>query len=110
MDLSYGSAMEEFRSEVSDFLADNWPPTGDEAKYSQADQATRFRKRAIDRGFLCRNIPKKYGGSEQPTDGIEMSIIESGERRTASVKDCIKVMMASKVPAGSRSTPYRLRA
>ena len=82
MDLSYGSAMEEFRSEVSDFLADNWPPTGDEAKYSQADQATRFRKRAIDRGFLCRNIPKKYGGSEQPTDVLKGQVIREEFERT----------------------------
>ncbi|MEE8166709.1 MAG: acyl-CoA dehydrogenase family protein [Myxococcota bacterium] len=75
MDLSYGSAMEEFRSEVGDFLTDNWPPTGDEAKLSKEDQATRFRQRAIDRGFLCRNIPKKYGGSEQPSDVLKGQII-----------------------------------
>ncbi len=75
MDLSYGSAMEEFRSEVGDFLAENWPPTGDEAKHSKEDQAARFRKRAIDRGFLCRNIPKQYGGSEQPTDVLKGQVI-----------------------------------
>jgi alkylation response protein AidB-like acyl-CoA dehydrogenase len=84
MDLSYGSAIEEFRSEVNEFLADNWPPTGDEAKHSEADQATRFRKRAIDRGFLCRNIPKKYGGSEQPTDVLKGQVIrEEFERAWA---------------------------
>jgi alkylation response protein AidB-like acyl-CoA dehydrogenase len=65
MDLSYGSEMEAFRSEVSDFLSKNWPPTGDEGSYSREDQTTRFRQRAIEAGYLCRNIPKKYGGSEQ---------------------------------------------
>jgi len=75
VDLSYGSAMEEFRSEVVDFLAHHWPATGDEAKHSREDQTTRFRKRAIERGFLCRNIPKKYGGSEQPSDVLKGQVI-----------------------------------
>jgi alkylation response protein AidB-like acyl-CoA dehydrogenase len=75
MDLSYGSEMEEFRSEVSDFLSENWPPTGDEESYSGEEQATRFRQRAIDAGYLCRNIPKKYGGSEQEPDVLKGQVI-----------------------------------
>ena len=75
MDLSYGSEMEDFRSEVSDFLSKNWPPTGDEESYSGEEQATRFRQRAIDAGYLCRNIPKKYGGSEQEPDVLKGQVI-----------------------------------
>jgi len=75
MDLSYGSEMEEFRSEVSSFLSKNWPPTGDEKNYSREDQTTRFRQRAIDAGYLCRNIPKQYGGSEQEPDVLKGQVI-----------------------------------
>jgi hypothetical protein len=37
--------------------------------------------------------------------GQEISSIDSSVRRTASVRACMKVMIDSKVPAGSRSTP-----
>jgi alkylation response protein AidB-like acyl-CoA dehydrogenase len=75
MDLSYGSEMEDFRSEVSAFLSANWPPSGNEKQYSRDDQATRFRQRAIDAGYLCRNIPKQYGGSEQEPDVLKAQVI-----------------------------------
>jgi alkylation response protein AidB-like acyl-CoA dehydrogenase len=75
MDLSYGSAMEEYRAEVRGFLAANWPPSGEEEKYSRADQTTRFRQRAIESGYLCRTIPKQYGGSEQAPDVLKGQVI-----------------------------------
>lgn len=75
MDLSYGSAMEEFRSEVREFLEASWPPSGEEARYSREEQATRFRQRAIEEGYLCRAIPKRYGGAEQPPDVLKGQII-----------------------------------
>jgi alkylation response protein AidB-like acyl-CoA dehydrogenase len=75
MDLSYGSEMDAFRKEVRGFLAENWPPSADEEKFSREEQTTRFRKRAIAEGYLCRNIPKQYGGSEQEPDVLKAQVI-----------------------------------
>lgn len=75
MDLSYGSAMEEFRSEVRGFLSNHWPPAGDELNHSREEQTTRFRQRAIEAGYLCRNIPTLYGGSEQEPDVLKGQVI-----------------------------------
>ena len=75
MDLSYGPEYEEFRSEVRDFLASSWPLKGAEAELERSEQMVLFRQRAIERGFLCRNIPKKYGGSEQEPDVLTAQIL-----------------------------------
>jgi alkylation response protein AidB-like acyl-CoA dehydrogenase len=75
MDLSYGSAMEEFRVEVRGFLEANWPPSKGDADASRVDETQRFRESAIAQGYLCRNIPKQYGGSEQPADALRGQVI-----------------------------------
>jgi alkylation response protein AidB-like acyl-CoA dehydrogenase len=75
MDLSYGSEMESFRQEVKIFLSANWPVTGDDAKSSRPDQIQDFRERAIEAGYLCRTIPKQYGGSEQAPDALRGQVI-----------------------------------
>jgi alkylation response protein AidB-like acyl-CoA dehydrogenase len=75
MDLSYGSEMESFRQEVKQFLTANWPLKGAEAKLSGAERAKHFRRLAIEQGYLCRNIPKAYGGSEQPPDALRGQVI-----------------------------------
>jgi alkylation response protein AidB-like acyl-CoA dehydrogenase len=75
MDLSYGEEYEQFRAEVREFLRESWPPKGDEAGLDRAEQMLRFRLRATSRGFLCRNIPKRYGGSEQPPDVLRAQIL-----------------------------------
>jgi alkylation response protein AidB-like acyl-CoA dehydrogenase len=75
MDLSYGTEMEGFRDQVKQFLADNWPLEGKEAELPLNEAAQLFRGRAIDAGFLYRNIPKKYGGSEQEPDVLKAQII-----------------------------------
>ncbi len=75
MDLSYGSEMEGFREEVQAFLAESWPLKGEEADLPYEKQAALFRSRAIERGHLYRNIPKQYGGSEQPPDVLKAQII-----------------------------------
>ena len=77
MDLTYGSEMEGFREEVLSFVEENWPiktAEGEEA-LSFERQASVFRERAIEKGYLYRNIPKKYGGSEQGADVIKAQII-----------------------------------
>jgi alkylation response protein AidB-like acyl-CoA dehydrogenase len=72
MDLSYGKQYEEFRAEVRAFLQANWPPKG---APDRAEGARRFREVAIARGYLYRNIPKRYGGSEQEPDAIKAQIL-----------------------------------
>jgi len=75
VDLSYGEEYEGFRAEVREFLAENWPLKGEDAQLDEAEQMLLFRGRAIDRGYLCRNIPKQYGGSEQPPDVLRAQIL-----------------------------------
>jgi alkylation response protein AidB-like acyl-CoA dehydrogenase len=75
MDLRYSEAYEQFREEVKRFLAESWPLQGDEAKLPPAEQASLFRERAIDRGYLARGIPRQYGGSEQAPDVLKATII-----------------------------------
>jgi alkylation response protein AidB-like acyl-CoA dehydrogenase len=72
MDLTYGEEYDELRSQVRSFLAENWPPPDSLAR----EEGTRqFRQAAIDAGYLYRNIPKQYGGSEQAPDSIAAQII-----------------------------------
>jgi len=75
MDLSYGSELEHFRTEVQGFLDENWPLSGEEARLSREEQARLFRRRAIEAGYLARNIPRKYGGSEQEPDVLRAQIL-----------------------------------
>ncbi len=75
MDLSYGEEYERFRDEVRDFLSEQWPLKGDEAELDKAEQMLVFRRRAIERGYLCRNIPQKYGGSDQEPDVLTAQIL-----------------------------------
>ena len=75
MDLSYGSEMEGFREEVQAFLEANWPLGDEEKELPFEKQAAVFRERAIEQGYLYRNIPKTYGGSEQAPDVLKAQII-----------------------------------
>ncbi|MDO7842062.1 acyl-CoA dehydrogenase family protein [Sphingomonas immobilis] len=74
MDLSYGAEAESFRTDVRDFLRGNWQPgalRGSELKaYINA-----FRLTATEAGYLYRNIPKEFGGSEQPADVVRAQVI-----------------------------------
>lgn len=74
MDLSYGAEAESFRTEVRNFLHDQWQPgtlRGAELK----DYIRAFRLRATDAGYLYRAIPKAFGGAEQPTDVVRAQVI-----------------------------------
>ncbi|MEZ4217810.1 MAG: acyl-CoA dehydrogenase family protein [Myxococcota bacterium] len=74
MDLKYGAEYEAYREELRRFLA-TWPPSGEDAKLPFVEQERRFREKAIERGYLYRDIPKAYGGSEQPSDPLRERII-----------------------------------
>lgn len=74
MDLGYGEAAEAFRKEVRAFLKETWQPA--ELRGGELREFVRgFRRAAIDRGYLYRSVPKRYGGSEQPVDVIRAQVI-----------------------------------
>lgn len=94
MNLSYSAEYEAFRGEVRKFLEENWtdadrasqpPPQGQAGLMGAVvrvdDRATEFRLAAIERGYLYRHVPRRYGGSEQPFDPLKSTIITDEFRR-----------------------------
>src|SRR5438105_9036769 len=71
MELSWGKHYEDFRGEVKDFLAGHW------AKGRDKDPAAlkAFRAQAVEHGYLYRNVPRRFGGSEQAPDVLRAQII-----------------------------------
>ncbi len=94
MDLTYGTEYEGFRAELRAFLAENWtdadragaPPPDSQASLMGSlvrtdERTTAFRLEAIDRGYLYRSVPKRYGGAEQPADPLKATIIAEEFRK-----------------------------
>lgn len=94
MDLSYSAEYEQFRGEVRQFLQEHWtqddihsaPPPDQRAMMMGAvlrtdERATKFRLKAIERGYLYRPVPKRYGGAEQPFDPLKSTIIAEEFRK-----------------------------
>jgi alkylation response protein AidB-like acyl-CoA dehydrogenase len=93
VNLEYSAEYQQFRDEVRRFLAEDWSAEdaahqsdGDEvASYTGGapldERATAFRKRAIERGYLYRHVPRRYGGSEQSPDPLKATIIADEFRR-----------------------------
>ena len=93
MNLEYSAEYEAFRAEVRRFLEQHWSaedaarqPDGDGmAAYTGAiptdERTTAFRLKAIERGYLYRHVPRRYGGSEQPPDPLKATIIAEEFRR-----------------------------
>jgi len=92
MDLDYGKEYEAFRAEVRGFLEREWPPKNAGDRHGQRQA---FRKAAIERGYMARGIPRKYGGSEQPPDPIRARIVreEFGRARAPGDPRGIGTMM-----------------
>ncbi len=93
MNLSYSTEYEQFRAEVRRFLAEHWTAE-DAASQPDADsvaamtgglrvddRATAFRLQAIERGYLYRHVPRRYGGAEQPPDPLKATIVAEEFRR-----------------------------
>ncbi len=98
MDLSYGPEYEQFRSEVSGFLAEHWPPKGGEAELPRKQAARRFRERAVARGYLYRGVPREYGGSEQSPDALRATILREEFRRARAPHEVRGIGMMMLVP------------
>jgi alkylation response protein AidB-like acyl-CoA dehydrogenase len=75
MDLGYGTEYERFRERVRALLLAHWPPRETEGAKTNPEQIRAFRRAAIDAGYLYRNIPRRYGGSEQEPDILAAQII-----------------------------------
>ena len=75
MDLNYGPEYDAFRTEVREFLA-GWPLQGDEASLPLEEQEKRFRQRGIERGYVYREYPTEYGGSQQDYDPVKNQILQ----------------------------------
>jgi len=75
VDLNFGEPYQRFQAEVETFLAQYWPPPKGASREDRAAATARLRHEATVRGHLYRNIPRCYGGSEQPADVIKAEII-----------------------------------
>lgn len=75
MNLRLGPEYERFRDELRAFLRESWPLRGEEAALPCDQRERLFRERALARGYLYRDIPRAYGGSEQPSDVLKDSIL-----------------------------------
>ena len=93
MNLSYTAEYEKFRGEVRRFLAEHWSAEDAAAHPDRDDltavggpglpneRVTAFRLLAIERGYLYRHVPRRYGGSEQTPDPLKSAIIAEEFRR-----------------------------
>ena len=94
MNLSYSAEYERFREEVRRFLEEHWRPAeaASEADANSVaaalgavvrtdEYATAFRRQAIERGYLYRSVPRRYGGAEQDADALEATIIADEFKR-----------------------------
>lgn len=72
MDLELGEKYIQFQEDLRSFLADAWPGiTG------LSEAAVReFREASVERGYVYRYIPKRYGGGEQESDPMKDDIIQ----------------------------------
>ena len=99
MDLSYSAEYEAFRVEVRQFLEQHWTDADRAASpaaeavlgtIARADErSTAFRLKAIERGYLYRHVPRRYGGGEQPYDPLKSAIIAEEFRRAKAPAEMI---------------------
>jgi len=93
VNLEYSAEYKDFRAQVRRFLAEHWsredaarqPDPDGMAAFAGAvpldERATAFRLKAIERGYLYRHVPRRYGGGEQPPDPLKATIIAEEFRR-----------------------------
>ena len=91
MDISFGPEYDAYREQVRSFLEEKWGAGGDAERDEDLGLAPtprylEFAASAIEAGYYCPFLPKKYGGAEQPFDPIKQVII-SREFRKLGVKD-----------------------
>ncbi|MFP8881630.1 MAG: acyl-CoA dehydrogenase family protein [Myxococcota bacterium] len=87
MDLSYSQEYRSFRDQVRAFLDDGWPLAGTDGTPPRSEQVALFRRRAIERGYLGRSVPRQYGGSGQEPDALKATIIREEFARAKAPAD-----------------------
>ena len=97
MDLSYSRDYEVFRSEVRAFLREHWAGP-DRERGRRKEQARVFRQAGVDAGYLYRNVPKIYGGSEQAADILKAQIIREEFERVRAPRELDGVGVALLTP------------
>ena len=75
MNLNFGAEYQEFLEGVEAFLAENWAPKKGASREEKSAAISTLRLKATERGYLYRNVPRRYGGSEQVPDVIKAEII-----------------------------------
>jgi alkylation response protein AidB-like acyl-CoA dehydrogenase len=75
MDLNFGTSYQRFLGEVQAFLAEHWPPPKAATREDKATAIALLRAAAIEHGYIYRNVPRRFGGSEQQPDVIKAEII-----------------------------------
>jgi alkylation response protein AidB-like acyl-CoA dehydrogenase len=75
MDLSYSAAHEGLRQEVRAFLEAHWPALQPGEPPPTLEQEAIFRRLAVERGYIYRHVPRRYGGAEQPFDPLREDIL-----------------------------------
>lgn len=99
MDLSYSQEYEDFRSEVAAFLDREWT-ADDRAKHGgeekligtitrPGERVTEFRRTAIEAGYLYRNVPREWGGAEQPFDPLKSAIIREEFKKVRAPREVV---------------------
>jgi len=88
VNLEYGKKYEELRAELREFLR-GWPLAGAEAALPPPEQEALFRRRGVARGYVYREFPKEYGGSQQPADPLAEAIIREEYWRAGAPGDIL---------------------
>jgi len=88
VNLEYGEKYERLRAELREFLR-GWPLAGAEAALPIAEQEALFRQRGVERGYVYREFPKLYGGSEQPPDALADAILREEYWRAGAPGDIL---------------------
>jgi alkylation response protein AidB-like acyl-CoA dehydrogenase len=98
MHLSYEPSYESLRGEVRAFLAERWRPSGAPAGGKTPPEEIAFRREGIARGYVCRRFPRRYGGSEQPTDVRAEAILQEEYARAGAPREAFGVGPAMLAP------------
>jgi alkylation response protein AidB-like acyl-CoA dehydrogenase len=88
VNLEYGEKYEKFRAELREFLR-GWPLTGAEAALPLAEQEAIFRRRGVERGYVYREFPRRYGGSEREPDALVDAILREEYWRAGAPGDLL---------------------
>jgi alkylation response protein AidB-like acyl-CoA dehydrogenase len=77
VNLALGPEHERFRAQLRAFLAEHWPGRGPADPLPSRAQENVFRALAVERGYVYRHVPRRYGGSEQPFDPLREDLIRA---------------------------------